>query len=31
MNMKVLIADDHLILRYGLATFIDQQPSEKWL
>jgi two-component system, NarL family, response regulator len=25
--IRVLVADDHLILRYGLATFIDQQPD----
>jgi DNA-binding NarL/FixJ family response regulator len=25
--IRILIADDHLILRYGLATFIDQQPD----
>jgi DNA-binding NarL/FixJ family response regulator len=25
--IRVLIADDHLILRYGLTTFIEQQPD----
>jgi len=27
--IRVLIADDHLMLRYGLATFIDQQGDMK--
>jgi two-component system NarL family response regulator len=27
--IRVLIADDHLMLRYGLATFIDQQADMK--
>jgi two-component system, NarL family, response regulator len=26
-TIRILIADDHLIMRYGLATFIDQQPD----
>ena len=25
--IRLLIADDHLVLRYGLKTFIDQQPD----
>ena len=25
--IRILIADDHLILRYGLVAFIDQQPD----
>jgi two-component system, NarL family, response regulator len=25
--IRLLIADDHLILRYGVASFIDQQPD----
>jgi DNA-binding NarL/FixJ family response regulator len=26
-RIRILVADDHLILRYGLTTFIEQQPD----